>query len=303
MNNEIRYSKMLRGMTRDGSARITVLNSREIVNTAIAYHKTTPTASAALGRLLTATSMIGVMLPENGDTVTVSLQGDGEAGRLLTVGDYFGNVRGYIENPLVDPPKKSNGKLNVSAAVGSGTLSLIRDIKGAEHPQSGTVALRSGEIAEDIAAYFAESEQVPTLCALGVLVDVDYTCLAAGGVLIQLLPFAAEETIARLEENAAALSNISDCFRREMTNLEIADLALRGIPYDPFDELEVAYLCNCSRERMYDGIRRLGRDAVVGMLDEQTAEGKPRELEAVCRFCNGKYVFGEAELLQGLGGK
>ncbi len=300
MNEEKQYSHMLRGMTRDGSARITVLNSREIVNAAIGYHKTTPTASAALGRLLTATSMIGVMLPEKGDTLTVSVQGDGEAGRLLAVSDYFGNVRGYIENPRVDPPKKANGKLNVSAAVGYGTLSLIRDIKGAEHPQSGTVELRGGEIAEDIAAYFAESEQVPTLCALGVLVDRDYTCLAAGGILIQLLPFASEETVSLLERNAAELSNISDCFRRGMSLLQIADLALRDIPYDPFDELEVEYRCNCSRERMYNGIRRLGRRAVIGLLDEQTAEGKSRELEAACRFCNGKYLFTEEELLRGL---
>ncbi len=300
MNEEKKTSRMFRGMTRDGSARITVLNSREIVNAAIGYHNTTPTASAALGRLLTAASMIGVMLPENGDSLTVSVQGNGEAGRLLAVSDYFGNVRGYIENPRVDPPKKANGKLNVSAAVGYGTLSLIRDIAGAEHPQSGTVELRSGEIAEDIAAYFAESEQVPTLCALGVLVDRDYTCLAAGGVLVQLLPFAAEETVSLLERNAAELTNISDCFRRGMSLREIADLALRDIPYDPFDELSVSYLCNCSRQRMYDGIRRLGKKTIVGMLDEQTAEGKPRELEASCRFCNGKYVFSEEELLRGL---
>ena len=294
---EIKYSTMLRGMTRDGSARITVLNSREIVEAAIGHHNTARTATAALGRLLTATSMIGVLLPENGDTLTLSIQGEGEAGRLLCVSDYYGNVRGYIENPQVDPPRKPNGKLDVSAAVGAGSLSVIRDIKGAGEPQHGTVPLVSGEIAEDIAAYFAYSEQLPTLCSLGVLVGPDGSCLAAGGVLIQLLPFAAEETVALLERNAKDLSNISDCFYRGMSNLEIAELALRDIPFDPFDELEVAYLCNCSRKRTGDAIRSLGEKQIREMLDEQEAEGKPRELEVTCRFCSERYVFEEGELL------
>ena len=292
-------STMLRGMTRDGSARVTVLNSRAIVNRAITYHKTAPTATAALGRLLTATSMISALLPEKNDTLTVSVMGDGDAGRLLCVGDYYGNVRGYIENPMVDPPRKSNGKLNVSAAVGQGTLSLIRDIQGAELPQSGTVPLVSGELAEDIASYFAVSEQIPTVCALGVLVDTDYTCLAAGGVLIQLLPFADETTVSLLERNVADLANLSDLFARGMSNLEIAEIALRDIPFDPFDELIVEYRCTCSRERMYGGLRGLGEKALREMLDEQEAEGKARELEALCRFCNTGYVFGEQELLGG----
>ena len=296
MNEEKKFSKMLRGMTQDGSARITVINSTEIVKEAQRLHQTAPTATAAIGRLLTATSMIGALLPENGDTLTVSVQGNGEAGRLLCVGDYFGNVRGYIQNPLVDPPRKASGKLDVGAAVGQGSLTLIRDIRGAEQPQSGTVPLSSGEIAEDIAAYFAESEQIPTVCALGVLVDTDYTCLAAGGLLIQLLPFAAEETVALIERNIRDFAAISDCIRRGMTNMEIAELALRDIPFDPFDELEVSYLCNCSRERMHGALASLGRDQLAEMLDEQEEEGKPRELEVSCRFCNSAYTFTEEEL-------
>ena len=248
-------SLMLRGMTRDGSARVTVLNSRAIVNQAIAYHQTAPTATAALGRLLTATSMIGVMLPEKNDTVTVSIAGDGEAGRLLCVGDYYGNVRGYIQNPLVDPPRKSNGKLDVGAAVGQGSLSLIRQIEGAELPQSGTVPLVSGEIAEDIASYFASSEQRPTICALGVLVDVDYTCLAAGGVLIQLLPFAAEETITLLERNVKELANLSDCFRRGMSNMEIAELALKAGKKQFREHGEISFL----KGQIYNIIENGGR--------------------------------------------
>lgn len=297
MNFKNEQSVMLRGMTRDGSARITVLNGTAIVNRAIEYHKTAPTATAALGRLLIATSMIGTLLPEKGDTLTVSVQGDGEAGRLLTVSDYFGNVRGYIENPLADPPRKPSGKLDVGTAVGRGTLTLIRDIAGAEIPQTGTVPLQSGEIAEDIAAYFAESEQIPTVCALGVLVDKDYTCLAAGGLLIQLLPFADENTVSLIERNIKDIASISDCIRRGMSNEEIAALALRDIPFDPFDELDVSYLCNCSRERTYAAMRSISEEQLLTMLNEQEAEGKPRELEVCCRFCNHKYVFTERELL------
>ena len=296
-NQEIKYSTMLRGMTADGSARITVLNSREIVEAAIGHHNTARTATAALGRLLTATSMIGVLLPEKGDTLTVSIQGEGEAGRLLCVSDYYGNVRGYIENPQVDPPRKPNGKLDVSGAIGGGSLSLIRDIKGAGEPQHGTVPLVSGEIAEDVAAYFAYSEQLPTLCSLGVLVGPDGSCLAAGGVLIQLLPFADEQTVSLLERNAKDLSNISDCFYRGMSNMEIAALALRDIPFDPFDELEVEYRCTCSRERMHKTLLSLGEQQLRTLLAEQEAEGKARELEICCRFCNSRYVFKEKELL------
>lgn len=299
MKEEKKTATMLRGMTRDGSARITVINSTEIVKEAQRLHQTAPTATAAIGRLLTATSMIGALLPENGDTLTVSVQGNGEAGRLLCVSDYYGNVRGYIQNPSVDPPRKASGKLDVGTAVGTGTLTLIRDIKGAEQPQSGTVPLTSGEIAEDVAAYFAESEQIPTVCALGVLVDIDYTCLAAGGLLIQLLPFAAEETVSLIERNIRDFAAISDCIRRGMSNMEIAELALRDIPFDPFDELEVSYLCNCSRERMFGALASLGRDQLAEMLDEQEKEGKPRELEVCCRFCNSAYTFTEEELTQG----
>lgn len=301
MNENKKFSTMLRGMTRDGSARITVINSTEIVREAQRLHRTAPTATAALGRLLTASSMIGALLPEKGDTLTVSIQGNGEAGRLLAVSDYYGNVRGYIGNPLADPPRKASGKLDVGAAIGAGTLTLIRDIKGADQPQSGTVPLSSGEIAEDFATYFAESEQIPTVCALGVLVDTDYTCLAAGGLLIQLLPFAEEETVNLIERNIRDFAAISDLIRRGMTNMEIAELALRDIPFDPFDELEVSYLCNCSRERMHRALASLGRDQLADMLNEQEAEGKPRELEVSCRFCNSAYVFTEAELTAGEG--
>ena len=296
-NKNIPTSTILRAMTRDGSARVLVINSRKIVNDMIGFHKTTPTATAALGRLITATSVIGTMLPEDGDSVTVSIQGDGDAGRLLAVGDYFGNVKGYIQNPMVNPPKKPNGKLDVSAAIGNGTISFVKSV-GAIEPQVGTIELVSGEIAEDIATYFAKSEQIPTVLSLGVLVDTDYSCLAAGGVLIQLMPFPDEATVDLIERNAADLVNISRRFAQGLTNEQIMDIAMRDIPYDIFDTIEVGYKCNCSSDRMKEKIKSLGKKEILEMLDEQQAEGKPRELTAVCRFCNSEYTFTEKELIK-----
>ena len=296
MDKNISNSTILRAMTRDGSARVLVINSRKIVNDAIGFHKTSPTASAALGRLVTATSVIGTMLPEDGDTVTISIQGDGEAGRLLAVGDYFGNVKGYIQNPMANPPKKANGKLDVGAAVGEGTISFFKSVGNIE-PQVGTIELVSGEIAEDIATYFAKSEQIPTVLSLGVLVDTDYTCLAAGGVLIQLMPFPDEETVDLIERNAADLVNISRYFAAGKTNEEIMEIAMRDIPFDIFDTIEVGYKCDCSAKRMKEKIKSLGKAEILKMLDEQEAEGKARELTAICRFCNSEYTFTEKELV------
>ena len=172
MENKTVKSKMLRAMTRDGSARLMVLNSRDMVNRMREAHTTSPTATAALGRTITAASMIGTMLPEDGDTVTITFAGDGDAGKIIAVGDYFGNVKGYIENPLANPPKKPNGKLDVGAAVGAGTLSFVKAV-GDGDLQTGMTEIVTGEIAEDIATYFAMSEQIPTVLSLGVRVDKD----------------------------------------------------------------------------------------------------------------------------------
>lgn len=288
-------SQILRAMTRDGSARIHVINSTAMVEEFRRLHNTAPTATAAGGRLLTAVSMMGSMNGEKQDTTTVQINGDGPIGKLIAVGDYYGNVKAYVENPETHLPVKANGHLDVGGAVGYGRMTVVRECGQAE-PHIGMVQLRSGEIAEDIAGYYAESEQVPTLLALGVLVDKDATVRAAGGVLIQLLPFADEAVISKLEENSAKLSNVSRLFDEGKTLEEIAAVALEGIEYDPFDVLDVEYKCDCSRDRMKRALISVGKKDLEEMFAEQVAEGKPEELEISCRFCNKAFKFGKKDL-------
>lgn len=291
----MKTSTILRAMTRDGSARIHVINSTAMVEEFRRLHKTAPTATAAGGRLLTAVSVMGSMNGEKQDTTTVQITGDGPIGKLIAVGDYYGNVKAYVENPDTHLPIKANGHLDVGGAVGYGRMTVVRECGQAE-PHIGMVELRTGEIAEDIAAYYAESEQIPTLLALGVLVDKDTTVRAAGGVLIQLLPFADEAVIAKLEENAAALSNVSRLFDEGKTLEEIAEIALRGIEYDPFDTLEVEYKCDCGRERMQRALISVGKKDLDEMFAENVAEGKAETLEICCRFCNKAYTFTKRDL-------
>lgn len=283
-------STIIRAMTRDGSARAFVINSKDVVNKAINIHKTAPTATALFGRLLTASSVMGTMLPEKENTMTVAIRGQGIAGTTLCVADYYGNVKGYIQNPQADIPLKPSGKLDVSGIVGGGILSVSKDV-GAEVPYNGNIELVSGEVAEDIAQYYAVSEQVPTLCALGVLVDTDYTCRAAGGVFVQLLPFADEEVVTRLEENAKMLSNVSSLFDKGLSNEDVLKIALNGIEYDLFDELEIDYECNCTAERTERAIISLGKDKIEKIFDEQRAEGQAEELSLHCQFCNKEYKY------------
>lgn len=290
-------STIIRAMTRDGSARAFVINSKDIVNKAIEIHKTAPTATALFGRLLTASSVMGTMLPEKENTMTVAIRGQGIAGTTLCVADYYGNVKGYIQNPQADIPLKPNGKLDVSGIVGGGILSVSKDV-GGEVPFNGNIELVSGEVAEDIAQYYAVSEQVPTLCALGVLVDTDYSCRAAGGVFVQLLPFADEEVITRLEENARLLTNVSSLFDKSLSNEDVLKIALNGIEYDLFDELTVDYECNCTSDRTERAIISLGKQEIEKIFAEQKAAGEPEELCLNCQFCNKEYKYTKEEALK-----
>ncbi len=276
-------------MSRDGSAQILVLNSRDMVQKAIGYHGSAPTASAALGRVLTATSLMASTLKDKGNSITVNFRGNGPCGHILAVGDYKGNVKGYVQNPDADLPRKANGKLDVAAAVGTGTLNVVKDT-GEKEPYIGIVDIKTGEIAEDITEYFATSEQIPSVCSLGVLISGDKSCRAAGGLLIELLPFASENTISQIEENLPSISGISSLFDKGMTNREIADLAFADITYDIFDEYEVAYRCDCSRDRMGKALCTLGPYELFDLFSKQ------KEVELGCQFCNMKYKFTAADV-------
>lgn len=271
-------------MTRDGSARVLVINSTNTVNHCVKYHHTTPTATATLGRVVTAASLMGTTLKNKGDSLTLTFKGDGEAGMVMAVSDYMGNVKGYIENPNVDLPLKSNGKLNVGGAVGAGTVNIVRTDSDNE-PYIGISEIKTGEVAEDISYYFAQSEQIPTLLALGVLVGTDLSCIGAGGVFVQLLPFADEKTVTRLEENAVRLASVSKLIADGCDCEKLMSIALDGIEYDVFDELEMGYICDCSEERTRRAVVSLGRQELTNIFSEQ------ENIEVCCRFCDKKYVF------------
>lgn len=281
-------SKILRAMTRDGSARVFVIDGKAMVGNALHHHPCAPTAAAAFGRTLLGASMMGCMLKEKGTTLTLRVAGDGPIGHILVVSDYCGNVKGYPANPNADLPRRMDGHLDVGGCVGEGTLQVIRDLHLKE-PFNGVTPLVSGEIAEDIASYFVESEQIPTVCALGVRITQG-GLVAAGGVLIQLLPFADEETVAKLEKNSKQLSAVSAMFESGATCEAVMETALAGIEYDIFDEIPVDYVCDCSRDRMGEALLTLGPHELFKIFSEQ------KEIETVCHFCGMKYRFVPADI-------
>ncbi|MEE0957298.1 MAG: Hsp33 family molecular chaperone HslO [Ruminococcus sp.] len=283
--------KIIRCITSDGAVMASAIDASDIVFTAKKLHNLSRSATAALGRLLCATSIMGNMLKQKNAIINLRVLGDGEMGAVVAVGDSSGNVRGYVENPQVETAYYNSGKINVAQAVGkNGTLSVMRDY-GSGDPYIGQVELVSGEIAEDIANYYATSEQVPTVCALGVLVDKeDGEVMLAGGLLIQLLPGADEEAIEKLEQNVAQLDPVTTMLAKGMSILDICKTALQGFEVEVLDENPVNYVCGCSREKLERYFMTMSDDDIRSMADEKG------EAEAVCQFCNKKYVFSKDDL-------
>ena len=283
--------KIIRCITSDGAIMASAIDASDIVFTAKKLHGLSRSATAALGRLLCATSMMGNMLKQKDAFINLRVLGDGEMGAVVAVGDSSGNVRGYVENPDCPTEYYRSGKINVSQAVGaSGTLSVMRDY-GTGDPYIGQVALVSGEIAEDITNYYAVSEQIPTVCALGVLIDKESgEVLLAGGLLIQLLPGAYDEAIDRLEENVKKLEPVTTMLAKGMSILDICKTALDGFEVEVLDENPVNYVCGCSREKLERYFMTMSDEDIRTMADEKGYA------EAVCQFCNKRYTFSLEDL-------
>jgi molecular chaperone Hsp33 len=276
--------KLLRATTKNGEIRAFAANTKELVNVARSYHQTTPVASAALGRLLTAGVMMGSMLKGEQELLTLNIKGDGPIGGVLVTANGAGQVKGYVNNPLVDLPLKVNGKLDVSGAIGVGNLTVIKDL-GMKEPYVGQVELVSGEIAEDITYYYASSEQTPSVVALGVLVDTDYSIKQSGGFIIQLLPQAKEETIVQLEKNIQELPSITQMFESGLDEEAILKKVLEGFEVLVHNISSPEYYCNCSRERVEKALITIGKEE----LDAMIQDGEPIEMN--CHFCDKKYIF------------
>lgn len=285
-------SLITRAITADGSARMILTDSTEIVQKAADIHGASKTVTAALGRSLTAASLMGSLLKDKDNSLTLQINGGGPIGRIVCVSDYKGNVRGYADDPTVELLPNSRGKLDVGGAVGkNGSLTVIRDM-GMKEPYVGTCPLVSGEIGEDITQYFAASEQIPTVCALGVRVDQNRHVLAAGGFLVQLLPGAEDSVISAIEKNMTGISSVSSMIQKGMKAEEIIGAVFDGVEFELFDEFDTDYICTCSRERYLSAIAGLSANDIK----ELTEEDKP--IEAVCHFCNKKYTFSSEEVLK-----
>lgn len=282
--------RIIRAITSDGLVQAAAICSRDLTERARQIHKTLPVATAALGRALSGASLMGNALKGRGASLTLQIKGGGPLGTVLAVSDPEGNVRGYVTNPQVDLPLRADGKLDVGRAVGSeGTITVIKDLHMKE-PYVGTVDLLGGEIAEDIAGYFVESEQIPTACALGVLVDRDQSVKSAGGYLIQLMPGAGEDTIAKVEGGVMAAGSVSAMLERDpdpehMLRTVLSDFEVKILESDP-----VEYRCACSRERVERALISLGKGELECMLHEQGG------CELTCQFCDNVYKFTAQDL-------
>lgn len=281
---------IVRCSTNDGSVRAFCATTKNLVNEAQKMHKLYPVATAALGRLLTAASMMGAMLKSEDDLLTLQITGNGPLGRVLATSDCHSNVKGYVGNPLVDIPKNAQGKLDVGAAIGKeGFLTVIRDF-GLKEPYIGKTPLVTGEIGDDLTSYFAVSEQVPSVVGLGVLVDVDLSVKAAGGFIIQVMPDASEEVICRLEENIKNVTSVTKMLDDNMSPEEILKVVLDGIDFTINETLDTKYYCNCSKERVEKVLVSVGEEELLDIIE------KDKKAQLTCHFCDKVYDFDESEL-------
>lgn len=283
--------EIIRAVTEDGFAKISVITGRNIVERARQIHDLSPVATAALGRTLMAASILGDLLKEDNATVTVRINGGGPIGSVIAVSDSKGNVRGYVQNPYVDLPLKSNGKLDVGTAVGnSGQFTVSRDL-GLKEPYVGSTELVSGEIAEDFTKYYVESEQVGAASGLGVLVDRDRFVSCAGGFLVQLLPGAPDSTVSLIESNINSMDQVTNILTNGDGD-DIVNIVLKDLKPTILERTPVEYRCYCSRERVLGAIESIGPEALNEIL--QSGENT----EVVCHFCNTKYTFTPSEITE-----
>ena len=281
--------KIIRATAGDGNIKMAVITARNTVQRAREIHGCSPTAAAALGRTLCGASLLGESMKEENATLTIRINGGGPIGSVVAVSDSSGYVRGYVENPGVQLPLRSDGKLNVGGAVGrDGMLTVSRDL-GLREPYIGSTELVSGEIAEDLTAYLLESEQVPSACALGVLVDTDRSIKAAGGFIVQLMPGAPEEMIDRLEENIFLMDQLTTILNEDGTDALFRQV-LKGFDYHLVGEAEVGYRCCCSRQRVEEALSCIDDRELLEMI------GEAKPIQVNCQFCDADYRFTPEDL-------
>lgn len=282
--------QIVRVITSDGAVKAAAISATELVERARAIHDTWPVATAALGRLLMAASMMGNMLKGEDNSITLRVRGGGPLGSVTAVSDCEGNVRGYVQNPAVDVPRKAHAKLDVGAAVGfDGDLTVIKDL-GMKEPYVGSVQLVGGEIAEDIAAYYVESEQIPTACALGVLIAPDQTVQTAGGYLIQLLPGADDDTISAIERGIAKVGAVSAKLDEGISALDLLKEVLSEFELELLESSPVEYRCYCSEDRVSRALVSMGRQELANLIEEQGGA------ELTCQFCDKVYRYSKSDL-------
>lgn len=279
---------IVRATAADSQIRAFAATTRQVVETARVRHNTSPVATAALGRLLTAGAMMGSMMKNDTDMLTLQIRGNGPIEGITVTADSHANVKGYVGNPDVMLPPR-NGKLDVGGAVGVGLLTVIKDM-GLKEPYSGQTILVSSEIAEDLTYYFANSEQVPSSVGLGVLMEKDNTVRCAGGFIIQMMPFAKEQTICRLEENLKKVSSVTSLLNQGYTPEQLLEVLFEGLGLEVTDTVPAQFYCNCSKERVEHAVASIGRKEIQEMIQDG------EDIEVKCHFCNTAYRYTVEEL-------